>query len=117
MSIDPHEGVDPADALAQENRRLRQALQESRRNEQAALAEARRHQGRLERFMAQIPAAVCVLDGPEMIFELVNPAFGQLYPGRDLPGKRVLEALPEIASGPFYAVLANIYQTGETFEG
>jgi PAS domain S-box-containing protein len=117
MSIDQQEGKDPVEILVQENERLRQALQESRLNEQAALAEARRHQGRLERFIAQVPAAICVLDGPDMVFELVNPAFAQLYPGRDLPGKRVREALPEIARGPFYSVLENIYQTGETFAG
>jgi PAS domain S-box-containing protein len=117
MSIDQQEGNEPNDVLVQQNRWLRQALQESRLNEQAALAEARRQQGRLEGFIAQVPAAVCVLDGPEMIFELVNPAFGQLYAGRDLLGKSVREALPEIARGPFYAILENIYQTGETFEG
>ncbi len=117
MSSDQQEGVDPVNALVQENGRLRQALRESRLNEQAALSEARRHKGRLERFIEQVPAAVCVLDGPEMIFELVNPAFGQLYPGRVLPGKSVREALPEIARGPFYSILENIYQTGETFQG
>jgi PAS domain S-box-containing protein len=117
MSFDQPEATDPVAGLVQENRRLRQALAESRLREEAALAEARRQQARLEGFMAQVPAAVCVLDGPDMVFELVNAAFGQLYPGRDLLGKSVREALPEIASGPFYAILENIYQTGETFEG
>jgi PAS domain S-box-containing protein len=117
MSIDQPEGKDPVAGLVQENGRLRQALAESRLRERAAVAEARRQQARLEGFLEQIPAAVCVLDGPDMIFERVNPAFGQLYPGRELLGKSVREALPEIARGPFYAVLENIYRTGEAFEG
>ncbi len=72
---------------------------------------------RLERFFNQAPAAICVLDGPEMVFELANRHFRQLYPGRELLGKRVLEALPEMARNPLYPVLKNIYQAGETFEG
>jgi PAS domain S-box-containing protein len=78
---------------------------------------ARRQKDRAERFFRQAPAAICVLDGPELVFELVNPAFAQLYPGRELLGKSVREALPEIARGPFYPVLQQVYQTGQTFEG
>jgi len=94
-----------------------QALLESRQREVTFLAEAQRQRDRLGRFFSQAPAAICVLDGPEMVFELVNPHFQRLYPGRDLLGKRVLEALPEMARSPFYPILENIYQTGETFEG
>ncbi len=92
-------------------------MQESRQREGTSLTEAQRQRDRLGRFFSQAPAAICVLDGPEMIFELVNPHFQQLYPGRDLLGKPVLEALPEMARSPFYPILKNIYQTGKTFEG
>lgn len=71
---------------------------------------------RLEQFFQQAPAAVCVLEGPRMKFEMVNPAYQRLYPGRELLGKEVLDALPEIKGTPIHDVLLHVYQTGETFE-
>ncbi|MEX2595096.1 MAG: PAS domain-containing protein [Anditalea sp.] len=74
-------------------------------------------QERYKRFFNQAPAAICILDGPKMIFELVNPAYQQLFPGRELLGKEVLDALPEIKGAPIHDILVNVYHTGETFEG
>jgi PAS domain S-box-containing protein len=82
-----------------------------------AQAEAQAQRARLERFFSQAPPAICALDGPELVFELVNPAFAELYPGRELLGRTLTEALPEIAQGPYYNILQRVYQTGETFEG
>lgn len=73
--------------------------------------------GRLERFFYQAPAAICVLDGPDLTFELINPGYQNLFPGRALLGKPVLEALPEIVGQPIADILFNVYRTGETFEG
>ena len=78
---------------------------------------AKHEQERLIQFFNQAPAALCILDGPKMIFELVNPSYQQLFPGRDLLGKQVLDALPEIKGAPIHDILQNVYNTGETFEG
>jgi PAS domain S-box-containing protein len=72
---------------------------------------------RLHEFFMQAPAGICILDGPELIFELVNPLYQQLFPGRPLLGKPVLEAVPEIKGQPIWDVLQGVYHTGETFEG
>jgi PAS domain S-box-containing protein len=72
---------------------------------------------RLKNLLMEAPAAICILDGEEMVFELVNPIYQQLFPGRQLFGKPVLAALPEIEDQPIYAILSKVYQTGETFEG
>ena len=47
----------------------------------------------------------------------MNPGYQQLFPNRLLRGLPVLQALPEIASQPIYAILKNVYETGETYEG
>ncbi|MXV15742.1 PAS domain-containing protein [Hufsiella ginkgonis] len=83
----------------------------------AAREDAIRERDRLNAFFMQAPAGICVLDGPEMIFELVNPPYQQLFPGRNLRGKPLLEALPEFAGHPICDILIDIYRTGKTFEG
>jgi signal transduction histidine kinase len=82
-----------------------------------SLAEVERQKARLERFFMQAPASICILDGPDLVYELVNPGYQQMFPERKLLGKPLLEALPELAGQPMWTVLQNVYQTGETFEG
>ncbi|MDB5138651.1 MAG: hypothetical protein JWR12_567 [Mucilaginibacter sp.] len=82
-----------------------------------AQAETTRQRDRLNQFLMQAPAGICVLDGPEFIFELVNPLYQQLFPGRDLLGKPVIEAIPETKGQPIMEILQNVYTTGKTFEG
>ncbi len=74
-------------------------------------------EARLTRFFMQAPAGICVLDGPELSFELVNPSYQQLFPGRDLLGKPLLEAVPEIKGQPIWDIMQNVYTTGKSFEG
>jgi signal transduction histidine kinase len=62
----------------------------------------------------QAPAAICILDGPDLVYELVNPDYRQLFPGRQLLGRRIVEALPEIADHAVYATFRHVYQTGIT---
>jgi PAS domain S-box-containing protein len=74
-------------------------------------------QERMQRLLSQAPAAVCILDGPDLVFERFNENYQQLFPGRDLLGKSVLDALPEIKGEPIHEILVDVYQTGKTFEG
>jgi PAS domain S-box-containing protein len=83
---------------------------------QRALATAERQRQRLARFFEQAPAAVCVLDGPELVFELVNPGLQRLFPGRPLLGLPLLVALPELAGHAMWQQLQRVYTTGETHE-
>ena len=63
-----------------------------------------------------MPAAVCILTGPELVYELVNPGYQQLFPGRRLLGRPLLEALPELAGQPVWHSLRQVYETGQTHE-
>ncbi|TDN40225.1 PAS domain-containing sensor histidine kinase [Hymenobacter sp. UV11] len=84
---------------------------------QQARAEAERERHRLESFFRQSPAAICVLNGPELVYELVNPTYQQRFPGRQLLGLPLLDALPEFTGHATVARLRDVYATGITHEG
>lgn len=86
--------------------------------EHAARAESERQKSLLEQLFKDAPALICTLEGPQHIFTLVNPAYqNQLFPGRELVGKPLLEALPEVKEQQFIDLLDKVYSTGQTFIG
>ena len=71
---------------------------------------------RLQRLFLDAPAAICILSGPGLVYELVNTDYQALFPGRELLGKPILTALPEIANTTMYATFRQVYDTGRTHE-
>lgn len=67
--------------------------------------------------LAHAPAMICVLRGPEHVFELANKKYYQLVGKRELIGKTVREAIPEAENQGFVDLLDNVYQTGEEYIG
>ncbi|MFC5478845.1 ATP-binding protein [Massilia suwonensis] len=61
----------------------------------------------------QAPGFVAVLMGPKHVFEMVNEAYYQLVGHRELVGKAVWDALPEVAGQGFEEYLDRVYRTGE----
>ena len=55
---------------------------------------AQKERDRLNRFFMQAPTGICIFDGPELVYELVNPTYQQLFPGRQLLGRALLDAVP-----------------------
>lgn len=85
---------------------------------EVAAAKAReRETERLRTLLEQAPSFMAVLTGPEHRFELTNAAYRQLIGHRDIIGKTVREALPDIDGQGFYELLDNVFTTGETFIG
>ncbi|MGI4738109.1 MAG: PAS domain-containing protein [Janthinobacterium lividum] len=84
---------------------------------QQARAEAEYQRQRLERSFQQAPLAICLLVGSELVYELVNSAYQQRFPGRQLVGRPLLQALPELAAHPTASQLRRVYETGHTHEG
>ncbi|TPG63795.1 sensor histidine kinase [Hymenobacter nivis] len=72
--------------------------------------EAQREQ--LYALFMQAPAAICILGGDDLVYELVNPNYQDLFPGRALLGRSVLDALPEIAGHAVYQGFRAVYATG-----
>ena len=68
-----------------------------------------------ELFM-QAPASICIFNGPDWVYEFVNPRYQAMFPSRELLGKRLVDALPEVADQPLMAILHRVYDTGEPFE-
>jgi len=60
----------------------------------------------------QAPGFVAVLMGPNHVFELANSAYYQLVGHRDIIGKAVWDALPEVAGQGFEEFLNKVYHTG-----
>ena len=105
------------ETLEQLNCELEEQVENRTQELKQAQDETKCQKDRMERFFRQAPAAICIFDGPELTYELINPAFQQIFPGRSLLGKPLPEAMPELVDQPIWPVLQNVYHTGKTFEG
>lgn len=63
----------------------------------------------------QSPTSIATLRGPDHIFEMANPAYYQLVGHRDIIGKPVREAVPEVIEQGFIDLLDTVYTTGVAF--
>jgi PAS domain S-box-containing protein len=72
---------------------------------------------RLAYLFTKAPAFVATVSGPDHVFELTNPAYLQLIGHRDVIGKPVREALPEVKGQGFFEILDEVFKTGEPFIG
>ncbi|MBN8230042.1 PAS domain-containing protein [Corallococcus macrosporus] len=90
-------------SVALENARLYETAQAERRNLFAVLK--------------QLPAAITVLRGPELVFEMANDLRLKLTGSRPLLGLPVREALPELKEQEQIARLEEVYRTGTTYQG
>ncbi|WP_426062216.1 PAS domain-containing protein, partial [Hymenobacter sp. B1770] len=70
---------------------------------------------RLHQLFREAPAPIVIFDGPRHVFQLVNPAYQRLFPGRALLGQSVLDALPELRGTSIDATMDGVYDTGTTF--
>jgi PAS domain S-box-containing protein len=71
----------------------------------------------LQRLFRQAPGFMAFLRGPEHVFEIANDAYQQLVGRRDLIGRTVRDALPELEDQVFLELLSRVYTTGEAFVG
>ncbi|WBA43949.1 PAS domain-containing protein [Hymenobacter canadensis] len=103
-------------ALAHSEQALQHLNEELEARVAARTAEVERQRRRLAGFLAQAPAAICVYNGPEFVYELVNETYQNLFGDRPLLGRRLLDALPELADQPAWQSLRGVYDTGVPFQ-
>ncbi|WP_375436874.1 PAS domain-containing protein [uncultured Hymenobacter sp.] len=103
------------DTADQPRTAVEEALRASQAREQAALAEANRQRQHLHNVFEQAPAMICIFEGPQHVFQFVNPPYQALVGDRPLVGKPIAEAMPELAGQPIFGLLDQVFQTGETF--
>jgi signal transduction histidine kinase/ActR/RegA family two-component response regulator len=72
---------------------------------------------RLQRLFEQAPGIMAVLRGPDHVFELANVAYLELVGNRQLLGKPLRVALPELDGQGFYELLDHVYASGEVHRG
>lgn len=65
----------------------------------------------------QAPGFVAFLRGPEMVFEVANAAYHQLVGHRQVVGKTVREALPELEGQGYFELLEHVFRSGEPYIG
>jgi len=63
----------------------------------------------------QAPGFVCIHNGPEHVYQFVNEAYRSLVGHRELIGRSVRDAMPDIAGQGIYERLDAVYATGERF--
>jgi signal transduction histidine kinase len=84
---------------------------------EAAREGAERARARLKEVFAQAPSFMAVLRGRRHVFEYANEAYYSLVGRRDLIGKPVVEALPELRGQGFDALLDGVLATGKPYVG
>lgn len=76
-----------------------------------------RERSRLVEMFMQAPGFVAILSGPDHRVQMHNDAYGRLIGGRDIAGKPLREALPELAGQGYFDLLDSVFATGEPYEG
>jgi len=71
----------------------------------------------LARTLAQAPAAMMVLRGPEFMVESVNAMYLRVFGQRDYVGHRLRDVFPEVDSQGFVALVDEVYRTGVPYVG
>jgi PAS domain S-box-containing protein len=79
-------------------------------------AEAQREE-LLEAIATQPALGVALFHGPDFIIQMANPLYRTLAGDRDILGKPLLEALPEVRGQSFVALLDRVMRTGEPYIG
>lgn len=78
------------------------------------LSDERSH---LRNLFNQAPGFIAVITGANYVFEIVNEAYYQLVGHRDIIGKPLLEALPEMRGQGFVELLDEVRRSGKPFVG
>jgi PAS domain S-box-containing protein len=93
------------------------AAHEADMERERLLKELQASNARMTDIFHQAPAFMCVLAGPDHVYELINERYLQLVGQRDLAGQPIRQALPEIEGQGFFELLDQVYRSGTPFVG
>lgn len=82
---------------------------DTERNESAAASAQR------DSMLLEAPVAVALLMAPDLRFRLANRHFCELFGQRELVGKRLVEALPQLRHGTLEAALEHVFESGHSY--
>ncbi len=112
-AFDDRGGVGGVLVVCQETTRRVSGEREHARLHDALVAE----RARLTEMFRGAPTFIAMLRGPDLKFEFVNDAYRKLVGHRDVIGKPLFDALPELRGQGFQAILENVRDTGEPWIG
>jgi len=75
-----------------------------------------KERSKLNEFFMEAPAGICLWTGPDLTYEMVNPAYQKILAGRNLLGRPILEAVPELKGAPLIDSMLDTYYNGTPFE-
>ena len=102
---------------AEEMSRLLGAERVARQERERLLAALEVERSRLAAVFAQTPSVLAIVRGPEHVLEMANAAYLALNGHRDVLGKPLLEAVPELRGQGFERLLDAVVATGESYVG
>jgi PAS domain S-box-containing protein len=80
-----------------------------------ALEAVQQNAERLRQLFEQAPGFMCTLRGPDHVFEMANAAYIRLIGERDIIGRTVRDALPEVEGQGYLELLDDVYRKGNAF--
>ena len=72
---------------------------------------------RQRQLFEQAPGFIAIFKGPEHVFDFVNATHNRLFGNRQVVGKAVRDAYPDLAAGNFIERLDQVFTTGERVLG
>ena len=69
---------------------------------------------RLQNLFSQAPTFMAMTSGPDHRFEMVNPEYQKLVGDREILGKTLADAMPEVADQGYVALMDQVFRTGQT---
>ncbi|HVG16633.1 MAG TPA: PAS domain-containing protein, partial [Chitinophagaceae bacterium] len=69
------------------------------------------------KLFSQAPAPIAIYRGRELRYVFINDAYSKIFGGREILGKTIREAFPELEGQPYFGILENVYDTGNPFYG
>ena len=76
-----------------------------------------REREHLQSLFEQAPGFVCIVRGPDRVFDIANAAYRTLVGREDLVGKPLAQVLPEVVEQGFTAPLDGVLNSGKAYVG
>ena len=75
----------------------------------------RQHARQLASVFENAPVAIAMLRGPELVYDFANPSYRVLVANREVVGKPLLTALPELQGQGVFELLQSVLRAGKPF--
>lgn len=87
----------------------------NRKNLESAIAAADVERTKFATIFTDASTSMAITRGPKHVFENVNPSYFNLFEKREILGRPLLEAFPELIGQHYPALFDQVFQTGEVY--